>query len=170
MSHSGFIYSMKCIYRFGMYADHALYIRPSYVIESRWSPRVRGMYAVHTPIAPWIRNGQVLLRDIMRSGIAIHAQYVPHVLYPYAVDTQLIRNRCKIVAPEMFHQTVYVHFYGRRTSVVASPASGTGALGKSPGHFDPFTATWSQGKYDPLVRSSEIPTRWLEDVAVTLIE
>ena len=97
---------MRCIYRFGMYAAHALYIRPPYVIESRWPPRVRGMYAVHTPLAPWIRNGQVLIRDIMSSDIAIHTPYAPHVRHPCAIDTQLIRNTCDIVAPEMFHQTV----------------------------------------------------------------
>ena len=66
---------MRCIYRFGMYAAHALYKRPPYAIESSWPPRVRGMYAVHTPLALWIRHGQVLIRDIIRSGIAIHTPY-----------------------------------------------------------------------------------------------
>ena len=97
---------MRCIYRFGMYAAHALYIRPPYAIESRWPPRVRGMYAVHTPLALWIRNGQVLIRDIIRSGIAIHTPYAPHVRRPCAIDTQLIRNTSEIVAPEVFHQTI----------------------------------------------------------------
>ena len=95
-------YIMRCIYRFGMYAAHAPYIRPPHAIESHWPPRVRGMYAVHTPLAPCILNGQVLIR----SGIAIHTPYAPHVRHPYAIDTQLIRNTCEIVAPEMFHQTV----------------------------------------------------------------
>ena len=91
---------------FGMYAAHALYKRPPYAIESRWLPRVRGMYAVHTPFAPWICHGQVLIRDIIRSGIAIHTPYAPHVRHPCAIDTQLIRNTCEIVAPEMFQQTI----------------------------------------------------------------
>ena len=95
-----------CIHKFGRYAAHALYIRPPYAIESRWPPRVRGMYAGHTPLAPWIRNGQVLIRDIIRSGIAIHTPYAPHVRHPCVIDTQLIRNTCEIVAPEMFHQTI----------------------------------------------------------------
>ena len=60
---------MRCIYRLGMYATHALYIRPPYAIESRWPPRVRGMHAVHTPLAPWIRNSQVLIGDIIRSKL-----------------------------------------------------------------------------------------------------
>ena len=97
---------MRYIYRFGMYAAHALYIRPSYAIESRWPPHVRGMYATHTPLALWIRNGQVLIRDIIRSGIAIHTPYAPHVRHPSAIDTQLIRNTCEIAAPEMYHQTI----------------------------------------------------------------
>ena len=97
---------MRCFYRFRMYAAHALYMRAPYVTELRWPPRVRGMYAVHTPLALWIHNGQVLLRDIIRSGIAIHTPYVPHVRHPCAIDTQLIRNTCEIVAPEMFHQTI----------------------------------------------------------------
>ena len=104
--HNNSLFIMRCIYRFGMYAAHALYKRPSYAIETRWPPRVRGMYAVHTPLAPWIRHGQVLIRDIIRSGIAIHTLYAPHVRYPCAIDTQLIRNTCEIVAPEMFHQTI----------------------------------------------------------------
>ena len=97
---------MRCIYRFGMYAAHALYIRPPYVIDSRWPPRVRVMYTVHTPLAPWKRNGQVLIRDIIRSGIAIHTPYAPHVRHPCAIDTQLIRNTFEIVPLEMFHQTI----------------------------------------------------------------
>ena len=97
---------MRFIHKFGMYAAHALYIRPPYAIKSRWPPRVREMYAVHTPLAPWIRNGQVLIHDIIRSGIAIHTQYAPHVRHPCVIDTQLIRNTCEIVAPEMFHQTI----------------------------------------------------------------
>ena len=125
---------MRCIYRFGMYAAHVLYIRPPYAIESRWPPRVRGMYAVRTPLAPWIRNGRVLKRDIIRSGIVIHTPYAPHVRHPCAIDSQLIRNTCEIVAPEMFTKPsrrscrVSVHFFVRRTSAVASPASGTGGL------------------------------------------
>ena len=97
---------MRCIYRFGMYAAQALYKRTTYATESRWPPRVRGMYAVHTPFAPWIRHGQVLIRDIIRSGIAIHSPYAPHVRHPCAIDTQLIRNTCEVVAPEMFHQII----------------------------------------------------------------
>ena len=97
---------MSRIYRFGMYAVHALYKRPPYAIEFRWSPCVRRMYAVHTPLAPWLRNGQVPIRDIIRSDIAIHTPYAPHVRHPCATDTQLIRNACEIVAPEMFHQTI----------------------------------------------------------------
>ena len=62
-------------------------------LETHRSPRVRGMYAVQTQLAPWIRNGLVLIRDIIRSGIAIH---VPHVPHPCAIDTQFdvqhIRN------------------------------------------------------------------------------
>ena len=83
---------MRCIHKFGMYAAHALYIRPPYAIESRWPPRVRGMYAVHTPLAPWIRNGQVLIRDIIRSGIAIHTPCASPMRHWYAVDTQHMRN------------------------------------------------------------------------------
>ena len=87
---------MRCIYKFGMYTARALYIRQPYAIESCWSPRVRDMYAVHTPLAQWIRNCQVLIRDIIRSGSAIHASYAPHVRNPCAIDTQLIRNTCEI--------------------------------------------------------------------------
>ena len=55
----------------------------------------------------WNRSiGQVLIRDIIRSGIAIHTAYAPHLCNPYAIDTQIIRNTCEIVAPEMFHQTI----------------------------------------------------------------
>ena len=97
---------MRCIYRFGMYAVHALYICPPYAIESRWSRHVRGLYAVRTPLAPWICNDHVLMRDIIRSGIAIDASHALHVRHPCAIDTQLIRNICEIVAPEMFHQTI----------------------------------------------------------------
>ena len=97
---------MRCFYRFGMYAAHALYIRSPYTVESRWSPRVHGMYAMHAPLAPWIRNGQVLIRDIKRSGIAIHAPNAPHVRHPCAIDTQLVRNTYEIAAAEMFHQTI----------------------------------------------------------------
>ena len=99
---------MRCIYRFGIYAAHALYICPPYAKESHWSPRVRGMYAVRMPLAPWIRNGQVLIHDIICSGIAIDAPYALHERHPCAIDTQLIRNTCEIVAPEMFHQTILV--------------------------------------------------------------
>ena len=106
MSHSQLTYNEVYLYRFGMYAAHVLYIRPPYAIESRWPPRVRGMYDVHTPLVPWIRNGHVLIRDIIRSGIVIHTPYAPHVRHPCAIDTQLIRNTCEIVAPEMFHQTL----------------------------------------------------------------
>ena len=50
---------------------------------------------------------QVLIRDTIRSSIAIHAPYdAPHVRHPFAIDTQLKRNTCEIVAPEMFHQTI----------------------------------------------------------------
>ena len=105
MSHSQVTYIMKCTYRFGMYAVHALPIRPPCAIESHWPPRVRGMYVAHTPLAPWIRNGQALIHDIIRSGIAINAPYAPHVRHPCAIDAQLIRNTCEIVAPQMFHQT-----------------------------------------------------------------
>ena len=104
--HNHSLHIMRCIYRFGMYAAHALYKRAPYAIESHWPPRVRGMYAVHTPFAPWIRHGQVLVRDIICSGIAIHTPYAPHVRHPCAIDMQLIRNTCEIVAPEMFHQTI----------------------------------------------------------------
>ena len=113
---------------------------------------------MHASLAPWIRNGQVLIRDIKRSGIAIHAPNAPHMRHPCAIDTQLVRNTCEIVAPERFHQTisamllrictffrtpyerggvagqwrvcvcvcggVSVHFFVRRMSAVASPASG----------------------------------------------
>ena len=65
-----------------------------------------GMYPMHTPFAPWIRNNQVLIRNTIRSGIAIHAPYSPHVHHPFAIDTQLKCNTCEIVAPEMFHQTI----------------------------------------------------------------
>ena len=112
MSHSQVTYIMKCTYRFGMYAVPALPIRPPCAIESCWPPRISGMYVVHTPLASWIRNGQVLIRDIIRSGIAINA---PHVCHPCAIDAQLIRNTWEIVlelelelelvAPQMFHQT-----------------------------------------------------------------
>ena len=97
---------MRCIHRFVMYEAYALYTRPPYAIESRWPPSVRGLYAVHTPLALWIRNGQVLIGDIIRSGIAIHTQYVPQVRHQCSIDTQLIRNTCEIVAPEIFHQTI----------------------------------------------------------------
>ena len=54
------------------------------------------MYAVHTPLTPCIRNGQVLIRDIIRSGIAIHTPYAPHVRHPCVicnpVDTQHMQN------------------------------------------------------------------------------
>ena len=90
---------MRCIHKFGMYAAHALYIRPPYAIESRWPPRVRGMYAMHTLLAPWIRNGQVLIRDIIRSGKLwhrhSHAKCVAcasPMRHWYAVDTQHMRN------------------------------------------------------------------------------
>ena len=85
---------------------HALYIRPPYAIDSRWSPRLRGVNAVHTPLALRIRNGQVLICDIIRSGITSHTPYAQHVRHPCASDTQLMRNTCEIVAPEMFHQTI----------------------------------------------------------------
>ena len=104
--HNHSLHIMRCIYRFGMYAAFALCKRPPYTIELRWPPCVRGMYAVHTPLAPWISNGQVLILDIIRNGIAIHTPYAPHVRHPCAIDTQLMRNTCKIVAPEMFHQTI----------------------------------------------------------------
>ena len=122
---------MRCIHKFGIYAAHALYIRPPYAIESRWPPRVRGMYAVHTPLVPWIRNGQVLIRGIIRRVIAIHTPYAPHVRHPCVIDTQLIRNTYEIVAPEMFHQTISAillricYFFVRLMSAVASPANGT---------------------------------------------
>ena len=58
---------------------------------------------MHTPLASWIRKGQVLVYDIIRSGITI---YAPHVPYPCTIDMQLIRNTCEIVALEMFHQTI----------------------------------------------------------------
>ena len=103
-THSSHI--MRCIYNFGMYAAHVLYKRPPCAIESRWPSRVRGVFAVHTPLAPWMRNGQVLIRDIIRSGIAIHTPYASHVRHPCVIDTQLIRNTCEIVAPKMFHQTI----------------------------------------------------------------
>ena len=105
MSHSQVTYIMRCIHRFGMYTAHALPIRPPYVIESRWPPRVHGMYAVHTPLALWIRNGQVLMRYI-RSGIAINAPYARHVRHPCAIYAQLITNTCEILVPQMFHQTI----------------------------------------------------------------
>ena len=95
------------------------------------------MYAVHTPLALWIRNGQVLIRDIIRSGIAIHTPYAPHVRHPCVIDTQLKRNTCEIVAPcstkpSRRSYCVSVHFLVRRTSAMASPASGTGALSHCP--------------------------------------
>ena len=114
MSQSQLTYLMTCIYRFDIYAAHALYKRPPYAIESRWLPRVRGMYAVHTPLAPWIHDGQVRIRDIICSGIAIHTPYAPHVRHPCAIDSQLICKTCEIVALEMFHQTIsaiLLHIY-----------------------------------------------------------
>ena len=57
---------MRCIHRFVMYEAHALYTRPPYAIELRWLPSIRGLYTVHTPLALWIRNGQVLIRNIIR--------------------------------------------------------------------------------------------------------
>ena len=89
MSYSQLTYITRCMYRFSMYAAHALYIRPPYAIKS---PRLLGMYAVHTPLAPWIRKGQVGIRYIIRSGIAIHMPYALHVRHPCAVDTQHMRN------------------------------------------------------------------------------
>ena len=89
---------------------------------------------MHTPLAPWIRNGLVLTRDTTCSGIAIHAPYAPHVRHPFAIDTQLKRNTCEIVAPEMFHQTISAillpicSFFRTPYERKASPASGTGAL------------------------------------------
>ena len=80
---------MWCICRLGMYAAHALYIRSLYAIESRWSPRVREMYVMHTPFAPWICYGQVFIRDIIRCGIAIH------VRHSCALDAQLIRKHMR---------------------------------------------------------------------------
>ena len=62
-------------------------------------------FAGRAPLAPWIRNGQILICDISHSGIAIHTPYAQHVRCPCAIDTQLIRNMCEIVAPEMFRQT-----------------------------------------------------------------
>ena len=106
MSHSQVTYMMRWIYRFSMYAANALPIRPPYAIESCWPPRIRGLYAVHMPLAPWTRNGQVLIRHITPSGITINAPYAPHVRYPCAIDAQLIRNTCEIVAPQMLHQTI----------------------------------------------------------------
>ena len=97
---------MRCFYRFGMYAAHALYIRSPYTVESCWSPRARGMYAMHASLALWICNGQVLICNIIRSGIAIHAPNAPHVRHPCAIDTQLVCNTYETVAPEMFHQTI----------------------------------------------------------------
>ena len=121
------------MYMIAMYEAHMLYIRPSYAAESSWSPRVRGMHAMHTPLAPWIRNGQVLIRNTMRSGIVIHALYAPHMRHPRAIDTQFKRNTCEKVAPKMFHWTISAILLRicslvlRRASAMASPASGTGA-------------------------------------------
>ena len=122
---------MRCIHKSGMYAAHALYIRPPYTIESRWPPRVRGMYAVHTPLAPWIRNGQVLIRDIIRRGIAIHA---PHVRHPCVIDTQHVRNSGTGDVPPnhlgnlVAYLSIFSYAVWAPLSAVASPASGTGAL------------------------------------------
>ena len=97
---------MRCIYRFCMYAAHALYKRPPYAIESRWTPHIRGdVRCVHATFAvntPWSSSHT----QHHRSGIAIHAPYAPHVRHPCAIDMQLIRNTCETVAPEMFHQTI----------------------------------------------------------------
>ena len=142
---------MRCIYRLGMYAAHALYIRPPYTAESRWSPCIHRLYAVHAPFAPWIRNGQVLICDIIRSGIAIHAPYAPHVRHPCANDAQLIRNTCERVAPEMFHQTILAILL-RICSFFRTPYERSGIVGQwNRGinkqcrrriHDDNMTVTW----------------------------
>ena len=64
---------MMCIYRLGMYAAHELYIRPPYAVDSRWSPRVRGVYAVHTPLAPWI-DTQYMIRFSNATSYAVAIQ------------------------------------------------------------------------------------------------
>ena len=64
------------------------------------------MHVVHTSLVPWICNGQVVIRDIICSGIAMHMPYASHVRHPCAIDTQLIHNTCEIVVPEMFHRTI----------------------------------------------------------------
>ena len=123
---------MKCTYRFGMYAVHELPIRPPCAIESRWPPRVRGMYVVHTPLAPWIRNGQILIRNIIRSGIAINAPCASPMHHRCAVDMQHMQNSSAADVPSnhLGDLAAYLFiFFVCHTSAVASPASGTGALG-----------------------------------------
>ena len=157
MSHSQVTCIMKRTYRFGMYAVHALPIRPPCAVESRWPPRVRGMHVVHTPLAPWIRNGQVLIRDIIRSGIAINAPYAPHVRHPCAIDAQLKRNTWEIVAPQMFHQTtsaiccVSVHFFSHAV--------------RAPGHRRPVEQGHLKINLAPIRRQSIV--RLLTHICVT---
>ena len=91
------------------------------------------LYAVHTPLKRRIRNDQVLIRDVTRS-IALSS--MRHVCGIFSTHAPLIRSWYRIweiLVPEMFYQMssrsccVSVHFFVRRTSVVASPASGTAA-------------------------------------------
>ena len=134
MPHSQLTYIMMCIYRFGMYAAHALYIRPPYVIESRWSPRVRGMYAVYATCAvdtQWSGSHARHHTRWHRHSYAICAAFASPMRHWYADDTQHMRNSSAEDVPPSHLGDLYcvsVHFHVRRTSAVASPASGTGAL------------------------------------------
>ena len=91
MSHSEFIYSMKCIDRFGMYADHALYIRPSYVIESRtWD--VRCAYANCAVDTQWSGSHTRHHAQWHRHTCTICAACALPIRRGYAVDTQQMQN------------------------------------------------------------------------------
>ena len=80
---------MRCIHKFGMYAAHALYIRPPYAIESRRLPRVRGMYAVNTQ---WSSSLMQHHTQWHRHSYAIYAACASPMCHWYAVDTQHMRN------------------------------------------------------------------------------
>ena len=93
MAHSQPTYIMRCIYRFGMYATHALYKRPPCAIESRWSTcDGRCAYATCALVTQW--SGSHTRHHTLwhRHSYAIYAACASPMHHWYAADTQRMRN------------------------------------------------------------------------------
>ena len=112
------IYMMRCIYRFGMYAHHALYIRPPYAIESRWSSTVaarawdaRCAYATYVVDTQWSGSHTRHHTQWHRHSYAICAACASPMRHWYAVETLHMRNSSAGDVPPKHHSDLTAYLF-----------------------------------------------------------